>query len=323
MEIKDIYMQSQAHKIISLDISRGMLGHAYLLECADEFLLDNFARFMTQEIFCTGNNTPCGECNNCHKVEHSNMVDLKVYPRDTKSIVVEDINEVVNDAYIRPIDSEHKVFLLSHFDDATIQAQNKLLKTLEEPPQGVTFVITCLSSSAVLPTISSRVKTISESLLNIDVATKYLESIGVKDASSLSSISGGSIAIATRLANKGDAGKIVDLAIDTLSKLRSSSDVLKYSSQILALKKDFSFFLDTLVAIIRDISVSSNTQLINFKNRQNEIVALGNIYSSEALDKIIHKLMEIYNKLDFNCNITGVVDQMLLDILEVRFLCQK
>lgn len=322
MDIKDIYLQSQTHNIISLDRSRGMLSHAYMIECADEYILDNYVRLVAQEIFCLNKHTPCFECNNCKKVEHSNMVDLKIYPRDNKGIIVDDINEIVSDAYIKPIDSENKVFVLKDFDNATTQAQNKLLKTLEEPPTNVIFILTCANSNSVLQTIRSRVKTISESLLDTQTVAEFLSN-KVSDAESVASVSGGSISVAMKLASNGDAGKIIDLALDTLIGLRSSADVLKYSSKIIALKKEFPFYLDTLISIIRDVAICGSPNLLNFKNKQKEILALSKIYSSSALAEISENLTEIYNKLDFNCNITGVVDQMLLNILEVKFLCQK
>ncbi|MGN0961691.1 MAG: ATP-binding protein [Christensenellales bacterium] len=323
MDIKEIYLQSQTHKIISLDKSREMLSHAYMLESSDEFILDKYSLFIAKEIFCLDFNTPCDKCNNCIKVEHNNMVDLKIYPRESKGIVVDDINEIVTDAYIRPIDSQYKVYILKNFDTATIQAQNKLLKTLEEPPTNVIFVITCANSSSVLPTICSRVKIISEGLLNVEIVANYLEGIGVKDFNDVARVSGGNISTAMNIASKGETNKIINLAIDTLIGLKSSSDILKFSSQILALKKDFHFFLDTLISILRDISVSGNSELIIFKSKQNEIISLSKIYNKKALDEISEKLTEIYNKLDFNCNITGIVDSMLLNILEVRYLCQE
>lgn len=318
-----IYLNSQTHKIISLDKMRGMLSHAYMLECPDQFILEEFSIRIAKEIYCLNNDTPCNLCNNCMKVEHGNMVDLKIYPKDNKGIVVDDINEIVNDAYIRPIDSQFKVFILKNFDNATTQAQNKLLKTLEEPPVNVIFILTCANSNAVLQTICSRVKTISESLLDIPTSTKYLESLKVKDASSVASISGGNISVAMKIAGKGDAEKIVGLALDTLLNLRSSADVLKYSSAILALKKDLPLFIDTIISILRDIAVCRQPQLINFKNNMKEITALSTIYLGSALVEISEYLTEIYNKLDFNCNPTGIVDEMLLKILEVKFLCQK
>jgi DNA polymerase-3 subunit delta' len=321
MEISEIYKNSQSHRIISLDKSRGMLSHAYMLECSDKFVVDQFGLLMAQEIYCSDNNSVCGICNNCQKVLHGNMVDLKVYPKE-KNIMVDDVVEIVSDSIQRPMDAIYKVYILNNFDEATTQAQNKILKTLEEPPQNVIFILTCANSSAVLPTIISRVKTITEPLLNTDIVTSFLKDKGVKDPESVAMVSGNKIYSALKIAG-GNAGKIVDLAIETLLYLRSSSDVLKFSSRIVSLKKDFVYFVDTLINIIRDVSVAECLSFVTLKNRSKEIVALSKAFSKNALLEISAKLCEIYKKLEFNCNLVGVVDQMLLDILEVKFLCQK
>ena len=318
----DFYLNSQAHKVISLDKARGMLSHAYLLECSDSYLLESYDINMAKEIFCLSEATPCGVCNNCQKVEHSNMVDLKIYPKDNKSIVVEDINEIVSDSIQRPMDGEYKVYILKNFDKATVQAQNKILKTLEEPPHNVVFILTCSNLGNVLPTISSRVKRVTENLLSIESVAELLKDMKVKDYMSVASVSGGNISTALKLATGGESEKIIGLAFSTLLNLRASSGVLRFSSQILALKKDFPFFIDTLIAILRDVAVVGNGQ-VSFKDRIEDIKILSASLSDKACLEILKILCEIYNKLEFNCNLTGVVDKMLLDILEVKFLCQK
>ena len=322
MEIIDIYLQSQAHKIISMDKSRDMLSHAYMLECADRFLLQNYAMSMAQEIFCLNKDTPCLNCNSCQKVAHSNMVDLKVFPKD-KSIVVDDINQIVDDACQRPMDSDYKVYILNNFDEATTQAQNKILKTLEEPPRNVIFILTCVSSSAVLPTICSRVKLVAENLLSFNIASEYLNSQGIKNSESIVKVAGGNISTALKLSGGTDTENIIDLVFRTLINLKTSADVIRFSSQITALKKDFVYFLDTMIMVLRDVAVSSQMELVSLQDREQELRKLSAMYSSLAIEKIVTKLNEIYIKLDFNCNLNGMVDQMLLDILEVRFLCQK
>ena len=323
MDILDIYLKSQTHKTLLSDIQAGMLSHAYLLECSDSFILDNYIYFMAKEICCLDENRPCNKCINCQKIDHSNMVDLSIYPKGEKGIVVDDINDIVVDAYIRPIENENKIYILKNFDLATTQAQNKILKTLEEPPYNVVFILTCSNSSLVLPTIISRTKRISEPLLDIAIVEDYLSGQRVLDSSTIASISSGNISIANKLTKGGEAKKIVDLAVTTLADLKSSSDILLYSSKILALKKDIPFFIDTLISIFRDSLVIKTGKDVKFKDYLSKITQISQIYSSSAIFEIVEKLIEIHNKLEFNCNINGIVDKMLLDILEVRFLCQK
>lgn len=322
MDIKDIYLQSQSHKIISLDRARDMLSHAYLIECADKFITQEFALMIAKDIYCNSDNTPCNHCISCSKIEHSNMVDLKIYPKE-KNIMVDDIVEIVSDSIERPMDSDYKVYILRDFDSATIQAQNKILKTLEEPPHNVIFVLTCSNSGGVLPTILSRVKTITEPLLDLEIVREYLASNNIANAESVARVSGRNIHTALKLASSGDVDKIIDLAFDILMNLRSSADVLKYSSKIVALKKDFVYLIDTLITILRDVAIVEHIDLLNYNERTTELQSIARSYTCNAIETIVAKLCEIYNKLEFNCNLVGVVDQMLLNILEVKFLCQK
>jgi len=156
----------------------------------------------------------------------------------------------------------------------------------------------------------------------LGIVTRYLTDKKIKDPEKVAMVSGGMIYSALKLASSGEAGVLVDLAFDTLINLRSSADVLKFSSKIVALKKDFSYFVDTLIMILRDASVCSQSNLINYKDRAGEVSQIAKIFSHKARMEITEKLCEIYNKLEFNCNLVGVVDQILLYILEVKFLCQ-
>ena len=323
MEILDIYRQSQTYRVVSQDIKSSMLNHSYLINSKDEYLIKAFATLMAKEIFCVEENSPCDHCVNCNKVTHSNMVDLIIYPKNDKNLMVDDINEIVSDCFIKPMDASFKVYILNHFDECTIQAQNKLLKTLEEPPANVIFILTCVNIDAVLPTIASRSKKISEPALPADTIEKYLLSRSVSNARLVSNMSDGSLTIANKLSENPTSVEIVKIVFDVLKNLRSSTDVLKFSSKILSLKKDFNFFIDTMISAFRDISVYRVTDNLIFVDNKADYEVLTKIYNIEMTDKIISKLSEIPNKLSFNCNMTGVVDHMLLDILEVKFLCQK
>ena len=232
MELLDIYLQSLTHKIVSQDIKSNMLNHCYMINTKDEYYLDTLAHFMAKEIFCLSDHAPCDQCVSCDKVSHSNMVDLLIYPKGDKSLMVEDINEIVSDCYIRPMDSKYKVYILKNFDLCTTQAQNKILKTLEEPPMNVVFILTCTNSSGVLPTIASRSKKINETELSQEIIQKYLIDLNIKNASLIASMSDGSLAIANTLSHNPASVDIVDIVFDVLQNLKSSTDILRFSSKI-------------------------------------------------------------------------------------------
>lgn len=323
MEILDLYKKSEIHKIIGRDLAGSMLSHAYLFVSKDTFILENFAMFAIKEIFCTNTLAPCNECVNCNKIEHSNMVDVEIYPKDEKNLVVDDIEKIIESAYIRPIENEIKVFLLKNFDECTVQAQNKILKTIEEPPHNVIFILTASGVGGVLTTILSRAKKVVEKTLQISDVSKYLMDKNIANTEVVAQMSDGNLTTALKIAQNKDAISIINLCVDTLLNIKTSSDVLKFSSQILALKKDIVFFLDTFIFILRDISVFGKSDNIYFKNFCKQYEILQKMYTPQMIEKITKKINEIYLKLEFNCNTTAIVDKLLLDILEVRFLCQK
>lgn len=322
MELLEIYLQSTTHKVVSQDIKSNMLNHCYMISSKDEYYLHALARFVAKEIYCLDGNVPCEKCANCDKVNHNNMVDLITYPKGDKSLVVDDINEIVTDCYIRPMDSKYKIYILENFDLCTIQAQNKILKTLEEPPVNVVFILTCTNDSNVLPTIASRSKKISEAVLAFDIIEQYLKDKGVKNFGIISRMADGSLSLANTLSDNPCAVEIVNLAFDVLKNLKASTDILRFSSRILLLKKDFKFFLDTMISVLRDISVFGVSDNLIFNDNKSDYEILAKVYNKTMIIKIIEKISLIPYKLDFNCNLTGVVDQMLLDILEVKYLWQ-
>ena len=322
MDFIDLYKLSQTHKVLSQDIRSNMLSHCYLINSKDRVFLSKLCLFAVKELYCMSDSKPCDICVNCQKIEHSNMVDFEIYPKD-KSLVVEDILNVVSSAQIRAMESDFKVFLLNNFDECTIQGQNKILKTLEEPPANVIFILSCENMGLVLPTILSRAKKIIESPLSIEIIDKFLSDKKISNSRVIASMSDGLITNALNIAENKEANKIMDLSLSTLTNLKSTKELLDYSSQILALKKDIPFFLDTMIAMLRDISVVNYGGKLLFENLNSEYKKLASIYSSEMIQKITQKINEIAQKQEVNCNMTSVIDTLLLDILEVKFLCQK
>ena len=177
MDLLEIYLQSQTHKVLLQDKKSQMLSHCYMINSKDEFYLHQLSIFAAKDIFCEENNSPCENCANCIKINHSNMVDLMFYPKNDKKLMVDDINEIVTDCYIRPMSSKYKIYVLENFDESTVQAQNKILKTLEEPPTNVIFILTCKNELKVLPTILSRSKKVNEIQIDSRLIEKYLQDI--------------------------------------------------------------------------------------------------------------------------------------------------
>lgn len=139
----------------------GQLPHALLLEGGTAAARQQLAEILSAGAVCRreGDAFPCGVCPGCIKAKAGSHPDISVSGGGAgPALRVNEIRRIRRDASVKPNEAEHKVYLLLEAQDMTEQAQNALLKILEEPPSGVIFLLTVPSASLLLPTIRSRVQ---------------------------------------------------------------------------------------------------------------------------------------------------------------------
>lgn len=141
-------------------IKNGRLPHAIMLRGGSDALRGRLSLFLAQVFVCDGENKPCGKCTHCLKAESGNHPDVVIADptlQNEKTFKIAIVREIRDDAYIIPNEANSKVYILRSADKMNIQAQNALLKLIEEPPQYARFILECDSSSSMLETIMSRV----------------------------------------------------------------------------------------------------------------------------------------------------------------------
>lgn len=146
-----------------LDRGRG-LSHAYLISGPDAAARDGLARLLAAAMLCTGaGDKPCGVCPACRKVAAGIHPDLMVVdvPPDKKEILVEQARQMRADAWIRPNEGERKVYVIRNAQAMRVEAQNAILKLLEEGPAYAAFLLLTHSPESLLPTIRSRCEGLS------------------------------------------------------------------------------------------------------------------------------------------------------------------
>ena len=134
------------------------LPHAILIDGEMGTGKHTLADFVCMSAVCLGEEIPCGECKSCRLAVSNNHPDIiKISPaKGKKNISVEQIRELIADAYIKPHISPKKVYVIDPADALTEQCQNTLLKILEEPPVQAVFVLIAESKAAFLETVISR-----------------------------------------------------------------------------------------------------------------------------------------------------------------------
>ena len=156
-----LFNRTEKENLLS-DIASGKLSHAYLIEGGEGCGKTYFARFAAAAVLCTGDKPPCGKCPSCVKALAGSHPDLFYFSPDKKaSMGVETVRDIKKSLFFMPNDGDRKVYIIDDAQKMTVQAQNALLKFIEEPPASVLFFIVADKKESLLPTVVSRTRIIS------------------------------------------------------------------------------------------------------------------------------------------------------------------
>ncbi len=140
-------------------LKEGYMSHAVLIEGEKGTGKRELALWLASAMLCREENAPCGKCAVCRKIADGNHPDVFfVLPEEKKrSIGIESIRELKETLWLMPNESSQKIYIIPNADIMTPEAQNALLKSLEEPPSHARFILTCDNKNLLLDTIISRV----------------------------------------------------------------------------------------------------------------------------------------------------------------------
>jgi DNA polymerase-3 subunit delta' len=213
--------------------------------------------------------------------------------------------------------------VLNNIHEATLSAQNKLLKTLEEPPHDVVFILTAPSEKTVLPTIASRVTTIPLVRSKKDELEHILNQLQVDPIKKniTLDVAQGYIGKALNTVQNEVYFNVYHFCLNLVTNMNHSKKVLEFASVMEKNKKFISLYLEVLAMFYRDMLVlKENVQnaLIN-KNATTTLLQASQNYSHLALLKILEKIEKAQTMITFNTNVTAIIDTLLLGILEVKY----
>lgn len=305
-----VIRNTNAYKIIYGEKKRGELSHAYLIVCPDGVMLKTYMKLFASLIMCE-NDGACGECRPCRLIDKEAYADCDFYPKDGDKIKTADIDDLVSKTIIRPIESDIRMFVLVGAENMTAEAQNKILKTLEEPPRNVCILIGATTDNALLPTVKSRVKRLdvppfSDGEIRRALGDEYPDKAKLESAIALG---GGKIGSVIKAYTDGNAEKMQTFCREVLFSMRSSKDVAKYSSKIN--KDNIKDFISILKSEVANLLVKDNRKAVDYG------------YVTGALIAISDMLSEKERALYYNANAVMVADSVLLAILGEKYKWQK
>lgn len=176
MNFAGFYGNQAAKDLLSSFCEEGRFPHAFIIEGDDGVGRATFARLLFAAMVCQNGSGACRICNVCRRITEGIHPDLVQYGSKgvANSFHIEEVRKIKADAQLSPHEAEYKAYLLRGADDMTVQAQNALLKLLEEPPERVRFFLTCKNAGALLETVRSRCVTVRLSPLTFSETVEAL-----------------------------------------------------------------------------------------------------------------------------------------------------
>ena len=324
---KDVVGHKDIINYIRNAVREDKVSHAYILNgergAGKKMLADLFAATLLCE---KGGPDPCNECHSCRQAESGNHPDIiKVTHEKPNSISVDDIREQVNNTImIKPYQGPYKVYIIPQADMMTPQAQNALLKTIEEPPEYAVILLLTSNIDSLLPTIRSRCVRLDLKVVDDGLVKKYLmEHLQVPDyqAEIDASYAQGSIGKAKEAATSQEFADMTANALKIL-KYANSMEVYELTEAIKTLtadKNNINDYLDIFQFWFRDVLMFKATREIDnlvFKQEINFIREQASERSYENIEKILEALEKTKVRLRANVNLELALELLFLTIRE-------
>ena len=324
---KDVVGHKDIIKYIRNAVSMDQVSHAYILNgergAGKKLLANLFAVTLVCE---EGGPNPCNKCHSCRQAESGNHPDIiRVTHEKPNSISVDDIRVQVNNTImIKPYQSQYKIYIIDHADLMTPQAQNALLKTIEEPPQYAIIMLLTENADLLLPTITSRCVMLKLRYIKDILIKKYLmETMKVPDykADMCTAFAQGNMGRAIMLANSEHYNEILDEAIQLLKYVHEMelSEIVQAVNGITAYKVEISDYLDIMTVWYRDVLLYKATRdmdVVVFKEQIDYIKELARKSSYEGIQLIISSFDRAKERLKANVNFELVMELLFLTMKE-------
>ena len=252
-------------------------------------------------------------------------VDIINYRPSKASFGVDDVREIIDEVNKKPFEGDKKVIIIHQGNKLTIQAQNALLKTIEEPPTEVYIIILCESLELILDTIKSRCEIYKLTPLTKDELYKYIAIKGYdyseEEKASAIAFSEGIPGRIDRYFSDTELQELRDKIVDLLLQLTNNEieAILEKEEQLVSYKQNKEEVINVLSSFIRDILVNKevyNENLIINRDKIKEIERLTNEMSFKKLNKMILGLQEARKNIKNNVSWAMTVRIMLMDFME-------
>lgn len=324
---KDIVGHEQIIEHLKTAIEMGKVSHAYILNGPDLSGKMMIAEAFARALLCEKQDPDgCDECRSCRQSDDRNNPDI-IYVKHDKpnTISVDDIRtQLNNDIVIKPYSNQYKIYIVDEAEKMNQQAQNALLKTIEEPPAYAVIMLLTTNADSFLQTIRSRCITLNLKSVKNDVIKSYLmteKKIPDYQADVCAAFAQGVVGKAIKLASSDDFNELKESALSLIKRL---DDIDLYEmgeaiKQISDYKLQVQDYFDLITVWYRDVLYMKATNDVNgliFKDEVYDIKKQASKHSYHGIETIIEALDKAKLRINANVNFDLVIELLLMTIKE-------
>ena len=326
---KDVVGHKNIIKYIESAVQADAVSHAYILNGergSGKKLLANLFAMSLQCQDRDENGEACGKCQSCKQALHGNQPDIvRVSHEKPTTISGDDIRQQVNnDIVIKPYSSKYKIYIIPEADLMSVQAQNALLKTIEEPPEYAVIMLLTENAEVLLPTIRSRCVMMKLRNIKDQLVKKYLmEQMEIPDykADVCVAFAQGNMGKAIMLANSDYFNEIKEEVVHLLRNIDEMDvpELMDAVKKCMTYKLEINDYLDMMAIWYRDVLIykaTKNVDRVVFSDQLRYIKARASKSSYEGIEKILEALETAKARMKANVNFELVIELLLLTIKE-------
>ena len=343
IRFSDISGQDNIVKIIHNSIVNNKISHAYLLCGPRGTGKTTMAKLIARMVNCENliDGEPCGKCNSCLNINNNSNDDI-IEMDAASNNGVDEIREIRDKVNLVPSISKYKVYIIDEVHMLSTGAFNALLKTLEEPPKHVIFILATTEEQKIPLTIASRCQKYNFTKLTVDNIVKRLKEIVMAEKLTVND------EVLTEIARFSDGG--MRDAINMLDQLVSSvsgeitinnvyeingilsftdicdflimlsdgnlSNILNFVDKMESGGKDLVKLLEEMLLIIKDVLIFKNCpDLIVDNLKKPNIQKIGDLYNEEFIYYFVNSVDELIGKIKFSSHPTVLVQVFFVNLV--------
>ncbi|MCR3956050.1 MAG: DNA polymerase III subunit delta' [Gudongella sp.] len=324
MDYKDIVGHEHVVQSLKRAVRNNNISHFYLFEGEEGLGKRTLGRTFAKTLLCEKKGAePCNTCSSCIKFDHLNHPDYHEIDPEKGIIRKGQVEEIIRGMSMSPFQGDRKVFLMDQAHLMNKEAQNAMLKSLEEPPSYVHMILVTSSSKNLLPTIISRGQQIRFGQIPLNLVSEYLvdrQGMETGEARFLAEFSKGSLGRAVQLSSSEDFFQLRDWIIELVGFLvkgeswKIFSAVERFTDE----KDRVQELLDIMLFWFRDLMVYKATEDLSLVINSDKEILLSeqSFLDFDRINDIIKKIQDTSMNIQLNVNYQLSIETMLFKIQE-------